>query len=266
MAQASAQKCYICTDKCSVFYCYECQHALCTVCWERHDKIPAVSGHTITDINIIDLSNVKSDKSKCITHEKEYSFYCVKCIDLICGKCVTSTHRGHYISEISEVVSEIRGAAQSALQKLKSKIDVISGMKDKVRVKHLEKLHFESQQVIGDVISTFEELQEFANSKKDIKKTEVEDNESIECQNIELFLKNTDLINDRYAQVFTELQNILSEKHDVTFYRLFRVIDKDITCLEDIPKEPALPYVPTLDKTMLYNEILEYIQSKTGTR
>ncbi|CAC5410123.1 unnamed protein product [Mytilus coruscus] len=64
MAQTSSQKCYICTDKYSVFYCYECQHALCAVCRERHDKIPAVSGHTITDINGIDLSNVQSDNTR----------------------------------------------------------------------------------------------------------------------------------------------------------------------------------------------------------
>ncbi|CAC5410121.1 unnamed protein product [Mytilus coruscus] len=265
MAQTSAQKCYICTEKNSVFYCYECQHALCAVCRERHDKVPALSGHTITDINVIDLSNLQSATSMCIKHEKEYQFYCVKCSDIICGKCATSSHKGHSFSEISEVVSENREAAQSALQKLKSAIGVISSVKDTVRGKHLEKLHFDSQEAISDIISTFEELHKFTKSKKDIKITEVEDNERIEQQSIEVFLKNTGLIHDRYAQVFTALQNILCEKHDITFYKFYKAIDKDITFLDDIPKEPMLPCVPSLDKTMLYTEILEYIQSKTDT-
>lgn len=266
MAQTSSQKCYICTENYSVFYCYECQHALCAVCRERHDKIPAVSGHNITDINVIDLSNVQSDNTMCTTHVKEYQFYCVKCSDIICGKCATSSHKGHSFSDISEIVLEKREAAQSALQNLKSKIDVITSVQDTVKSTHIEKLHFNSQQVITDIASTFEELQTFTNSKKDIKETEVEDNERIEQQNIELFLKNTDLIHVQYVQVFTALQNILSEKHDITFYKLYRPIDKEITFLDDIPKEPTLPSVPSLNKKMIYTEIVEYIQSKTDTR
>ncbi|XP_071145240.1 tripartite motif-containing protein 5-like [Mytilus edulis] len=266
MAQTSAQKCYICTDKYSVFYCYDCQHALCAVCRERHDKIPAVSGHTITDINGIDLSNVNSDKSRCVTHEKEYLYYCAKCSDLICGKCVTSSHKGHSFSEISEIVPGKREAAQIALQKLKSQINNISSLKDSVRAKHTEKLHNASHQNIADIISTCDDLETFIKSKRDIKKTEVEDNESIEQQCIDQFLKNTDRIHDQYVQVLTELQNVLCEKHDTTFYKLYTAIDKDITCLDDIPKEPTFPTVPFVDKKMLCKEILEYIQSKTDMR
>ncbi|XP_076085421.1 uncharacterized protein LOC143056225 [Mytilus galloprovincialis] len=266
MAQTSAQKCYICTEKNGVFYCYECQHALCAVCRERHDKVPALSEHTIADINIIDLSNVQSDKTRCITHDKEYQFYCVKCCDLICGKCATSSHKGHSFSDISEIVSEKRETAQTALHKLKSKIEVISSVEDIVRGKHLEKLHLDSQEVITDITSTFNELHTFIKSKEDIKKTEAEDNERIEQQNIELFLKNTGRIHDRYNKEFTALQNILCEKHDITFYKFYNAIDKDITFLDNIPTEPTLPCVRSLDKTMLYTEILDYIQSKTDTR
>ncbi|VDI52898.1 Hypothetical predicted protein [Mytilus galloprovincialis] len=266
MAQTSAQKCYICTEKNGVFYCYECLHALCAVCRERHDKVPALSGHTIVDINVIDLSNVQSDKYRCNTHEKDFLYYCAKCSDLICGKCVTSSHKGHSFSDISEIVSEKRKAAQTALQKLKSKIEVLSSVEDTVRGKHLEKLQFYGQVVINDIESTFEELHTFTKSKKDIKKLEVEDNERIEQQSIELFLKNTGLIHDRYDKVFTALQNILCEKHDITFYKFYNAIDKDVTFLDDIPMEPMLPCVPSLDKTTLYTEILEYIKSKADTR
>lgn len=143
------------------FYCYECQHALCAVCLETHDKIPAVSGHTMADINVIDLSTVQNDKTRCITHEKEYQFYCVKCSDLICGKCVTTTHKNHSSSDIFEVVSENRKAAQSSLHKLKSEIDAISSVKDKVETTHLDKFHLDSQEVITDIESTFEDLQSF---------------------------------------------------------------------------------------------------------
>lgn len=266
MAQTSAHKCYICTDINSVFYCYDCQHALCAVCRERHDKIPAINGHTITDIHIINLSNVQSDKFRCITHEKDYQFYCVKCNDVICGKCVTSSHKGHSFSDISDVVLEKKEAAQSALKQIQSKIDVISGVSDELRGKHLEQLHLDSKHVISDIKETFEDIQTFTMSKNDIKKTDVNDNESMERQRIELFLKNNDFIHDRYAQVLTALQTILCEKHDITFYQLYKDVEKDIACLDDIPKEPMLPRVPCLDKTMLYTEITEYMQSKTETR
>ncbi|CAG2214969.1 unnamed protein product [Mytilus edulis] len=136
-------------------------------------------------------------------------------------------------------------------------------LKDSVRAKHTEKLHNASHQNIADIISTCDDLETFIKSKRDIKKTEVEDNESIEQQCIEQFLKNTDRIHDKYVQVLTELQNVLCEKHDTTFYKLYTAIDKDITCLDDIPKAPTFPTVPSVDKKMLCKEILEYIQSKT---
>ncbi|VDH98169.1 Hypothetical predicted protein [Mytilus galloprovincialis] len=37
MAQVSAQKCSLCDENNGVYYCYECQHALCTACRNRHD-------------------------------------------------------------------------------------------------------------------------------------------------------------------------------------------------------------------------------------
>lgn len=148
---------------------------------------------------------------------------------------------------------------------MKSQIDNISSLKDSVRVKHTEKLHNASHQNIADIISTCDDLETFIKSKREIKKTEVENNEGIEQQCIEL--KNTDRIHDQYVQVFTELQNLLSEKHDITFYKLYTTINKDITCLDHIPKEPPFPTVPSFDKKKCCaREVLEYIKSKTDAR
>lgn len=111
MAQVSAQKCSSCDENNGLYYCYECQHALCTVCHKRHGKIPALNGHTVANINTIDLS-VVNKTNLCGTHEKEIQFYCTECIDLICIKCVTSTHKSHTISDITDVVKEERENAK----------------------------------------------------------------------------------------------------------------------------------------------------------
>ncbi|CAC5403709.1 CNBP [Mytilus coruscus] len=260
MAQISTQICRMCSESNGVFYCYECQHALCTICRERHDMIPATRGHTITNTSTIDLA-VLSKKSQCLKHDKEFLFFCVKCSVFICSTCVISTHKDHSFSGISETVSEEREKAKLQITDLRAKIEPISCIQDKVRC-YTDQLHVDSKKCIETINNVSKDLQTFIETRKNIKTTEVEDNETWEQQSYKSFMKNIKQINKQYTQIISELESLLSEKHDITFHSCYGVINTDIQNLVNVPTVPTLAPVPSFENKMLYQEIIAHMESK----
>ncbi|XP_076111511.1 uncharacterized protein LOC143079805 [Mytilus galloprovincialis] len=263
MAQVSAQKCSLCDEQNGAYYCYECQQSLCTICCKKHGKIPSLRGHTVADINTIDLSTVNK-KSQCTEHEKEFLFYCVQCDAFICSLCVTSTHFTHRFSQITEIVVKEREKAKENIEELKLKIDEIASLQEKIKTHHYEQLHVKSKQCIEHIESVSKDLQAFIESKKIIKATEVQDNEQNEQENLKAFLDSTDSVHKQYLQILSELENVLLEKHDVTFYSSYKSIDSDIQILVNIPEEPNEAQIPYFEDKFLYQEVLEYMESKIG--
>ncbi|XP_052060425.1 uncharacterized protein LOC127700802 isoform X4 [Mytilus californianus] len=260
MAQASTQICRLCTQNSGVYYCYECQNVLCTICRERHDLVQTTSGHTITNTSTIDIADF-SKTSKCRTHDKEFVYICEMCNDFICSKCVISTHKDHSFLEIAGVVSEEREKAKRQITDLSAKVDAIPIIQDKVRG-YIDQLHVDSKNCIVTIDSVCVDLQTFIETKKNIKVTEVEDYEILEHQSYEAFMKNNELTHKRYTQIKSELENLLFEKHDNTFHSCYGVIDIDIQTLVNIPAEPLMTQVQSFENKMLYKEITEYMESK----
>lgn len=265
MAQISSKNCELCNENNGTFYCYECQHALCDLCRRKHDKIPSTRGHTVTDIQNVDLATFNI-RSQCISHEREFLFYCVKCSDLICSKCVTTTHKDHAVSEIAEMILNEREQATNTLPEIKAKIEDISALKENVTCNHLDRLTKDSKHVIEDIGSTYQELRRFIESKKDIRITEIEDNEKLERQNLESFLQNIGHVTKHFSRTFLELENILSEKHNITFFTGYKTLQSDIKHLDNVPEPPTIVEVKRFDKHMFYKDIVDYIQSKVDDR
>lgn len=265
MAQISAKTCELCTEQSSVFYCYECQHALCGLCRSKHDKISSTRGHTVTSIQNVDLANFNT-RLQCVSHERDFLFNCAKCSVLICSKCVTTTHKDHSFSEIEEMVSKERELATDILLQLKAKIENILDLKENVKCNHLSKLEKESKKVVDDIESICQELMRFVETKRDIKITETEDNEKLERQNIESFLQNISQIDKQYSRVSSELENILLEKHDITFFVYNTKLQGDIKCLYNVPDSPKCVQIEPFEKSLFYKDVVAYIQSKAGER
>lgn len=265
MAQVSAPKCSLCDENNGSCYCYECQHVLCTVCFKRHGKIPALSEHTVVDINRIDISTVNKN-NQCATHNKEIQIYCEDCSNLICIKCVTSTHKSHTILDITDVVVEEREKVKENVKQIKLKIQAISSLQEKIRREHIEKLHVESEKCIGHIESVFRDLQSHIEAKRGIETTKVKDSKNNQNQNFEAFLKTTELVHKQYLKISSELENVLLEKHDVTFYSGYRSIQSDMQTLVSIPVEPPFAQVPSFEDESLYREVLEHMTSKMDKR
>ncbi|CAG2214395.1 CNBP [Mytilus edulis] len=260
MAQISTQICRMCSESNGVFYCYECQHALCTICRERHDMIPATRGHTLTNTSTIDIA-VLSKKSICLNHDKEFLFFCVKCSVFICSTCVISIHKDHSFSGISETVSEEREKAKLQITDLKAKIEPISSIQDKVR-RFTDQLHKDSKKGIETIDTVSKDLQTFIEARKTIQTTEVEDNKTWEQQRYTSFMQNINQIHKQYMQIISELESLLYEKHDITFHSCYGVINTDIQNLSDVPCIPSLPHGPSFENKELYKEILAHMESK----
>lgn len=265
MAQVSAQKCSLCDQNNGAYYCYECQHALCTICYKTHGKVPALSGHRVTDIKKIDLSTLKK-RNQCVTHNKEFQIYYNECCILICIKCVTSTHNSHKTSDIKDVVVEEREKAKEMIQELELKTETISSLLERIRRKHIAKLHIESEIRIVHIESVCKDLQSLVEAKGRNKRTEIEENETIENQNFEAFIKDTKLIHEWYVNILSALHNLSLEEYDVTFFSCYRSIQKDIEELASKPEEPSEAQVPRFEDRSLYREVLEYMTSKMDKR
>lgn len=266
MAQVSAQQCLLCDKNNGVYYCYECHDALCVECRSKHDKIPAIKRHNVTDINSIDLS-IGNKNYQCTTHAKEFLFYCVKCSNLICSECATSTHNTHQFSEIKDIVQEEREKVKENIQELILNINKISSLHEKVKADHQkQQLHAKSTECIKQIVSVSKDLQSFLETKETVKVAEVEDNEQNEEHKIEASLKNIDSVHKRYTYILSELENLLLEKHDVTFHSWHRSMQSDIQTLVQIPEEPPLAQEPSFEDKTIYREVMEYMETKMGNR
>ena len=229
MAQISFKKCDLCGQNTGIFFCYECQQALCELCHEKHDRIPATFGHKITDIQKVDLSSFKT-KSRCESHKKELAIYCEICKILICSKCVTSIHKGHAFSDIEEIVSEERVYATNTVTEIKQKLKMLEQMKEKVKSKHLIDLRTDVNRIKSEITDFCKGLQDFVIAKRDIKVTEIED--------------------------------LLSESHDVTFHLCLKTLRPDLQNQIGIPEEPLIVQVPPSDPETLCKEFLHFMNSK----
>ncbi|VDI08747.1 Hypothetical predicted protein [Mytilus galloprovincialis] len=168
--------------------------------------------------------------------------------------------------EITEIVVKEREKAKENIEELKLKIDAISTLQEKVKTTHFEQLHSKSKQCIEHIESVSKDLQFCIESKRSIKATEVEDNEKNEQENLKAFVDTTDSVHKQYTKILSELENVLLEKHDVTFYISYRSIDSDIQTLVNIPEEPEEAQVPTFKDGFLYQEVKDYMESKIGYR
>ncbi|CAG2214397.1 unnamed protein product [Mytilus edulis] len=260
MAQTSTQICHMCAESSGVLYCYECQHALCTICRELHDMIPATSEHTITTTSTIDLA-VVGQKSQCSQHDKEFLFFCVNCNEFICSKCVISTHKNHSFSGITETVSEERDKAKLQITDLRAKIEPLPKIMDKMRC-HIDHLQVASKKCHDTINYVRNDLDAYIGTRTKIRITEIDDNETLEQQRYQSFMNDSKHILKKYTQVISELENLLSEKHDITFHSCYGVTNIEIQNLVDVPTEPSLTQVPFVENKMLYREIIAHMESK----
>ena len=103
--------CQICDEETSIQWkCSDCKMFMCEICKVKiHPKFTFGKDHTITNIREIKPNNEQSEASldftniKCSLHDNQKCcLYCKLCDQVICPRCVLSTHNKHDLAEISE--------------------------------------------------------------------------------------------------------------------------------------------------------------------
>lgn len=261
MAQVVRQKCNLCNENNGKFYCYECTQVLCGICRGRHDKIPAIKEHTITDIHSANQSTF-SCKTLCLTHEKDFLCYCEKCHVLICGKCITSTHKDHSFTDIGEIVRKERWKAYEKMTELTRLLEFITNEKEYIKRNHLEGFHAETQKAIGEIQLAFRQLSHFVESTRSISTTKLENNEKIENEKCKAYLFKTGSMYRKYTQLHDRMEKLLMETHDLTFYLTCNEIKDEMKKLDILPEEPLYAQVQHIDRRLIFRDIEHYIDER----
>ena len=221
-------------------------------------------GHEITKLQNVDLTN--NTISCCGEHQKEFDIYCDTCDGPICSQCVISTHEGHKFSGIKTLVSIKRQEANKLLTEFKARAKSIADMKERIQINCLEKLRTDAQFAVKVIEDTFQDLMNFIEHKRQIRQTEIEDFEKLERQELETFLQHADSVMSKYSRACSEMENLLLEKHDLTFYKRYKTLKHELENQERVPEEPIVNNVPGFEAIVVYKEILDFLNSKSEKR
>ncbi|KAK3083614.1 hypothetical protein FSP39_000268 [Pinctada imbricata] len=115
----TAVPCDACEDETpGEYYCIECKHTLCPPCEKLHRKF--TKGHNVvlrTQVGDIDTTILT-----CTDHGDQASFHCEKCNVPVCGKCITGEHRGHEMSDLTELFDRKKKVLQNDITRMEESL------------------------------------------------------------------------------------------------------------------------------------------------
>ncbi|CAC5406418.1 unnamed protein product [Mytilus coruscus] len=239
MAQAPAPKCNICKEDIAKVFCYECHHFLCQSCNSWHEKFPATKRHTVTDSQCVDRSTLMLTLV-CEDHDLEFAYYCRDCECLICDQCVTSVHKGHSFTDIAEVAATARGDIKNRLEQIKDNIKNLSDLIDDFKTTKQTKLEIGTDNFITEINVVSKDLVRIIETETQTNLTDASDFLVQEKQQLLCNLAKLEKSYSEYYSIHEKLEQILREKHDVSFFLNQISLIKEFESLDDIstPEEP----------------------------
>ncbi|CAC5403601.1 unnamed protein product [Mytilus coruscus] len=258
MAQTSTSKCSLCGVNNGIYFCYECRKALCRSCRTPHDNIPASKNHTVTDLKSVDRTAFQN-LSNCTVHNTNFSLYCTQCKSMICGECViTTTHRGHEFSSIDQVADQMRRKAKIQYVEMKDKLAKSSMIISKIEKKHLPEIKKQAKYTSDEIKLAIQEVHQVIDSKGDVKITEVEDFECLETDKLKVDLANRTQAHFRCSSLFSTLEQLLNEKHAISFLNAYMNLKGDLKDFQDIEfGEITDKRPPHFDKKLFMEDLIQ---------
>ena len=122
---STSPPCDSCDENSPIAYCTECDHLLCNVCFDAHQKLKISRSHSLFVLK--DAQNMSQDKlikmlfssslsPVCYDHQDHrLELYCQQCVIPICIKC-TDSHKSHPICELSAQISQSKEEIQKDLE------------------------------------------------------------------------------------------------------------------------------------------------------
>ncbi|CAC5403599.1 unnamed protein product [Mytilus coruscus] len=262
MAQTSTSKCSLCCVNNGIYFCYECRKALCRSCRTPHDNIPASKHHTVKDLKSVDLTAFQHI-SNCKAHNTDFLFYCTQCKHMICGKCVTTTHKGHDFSDFDEIADEMRKEAEIQVVQMKKKLSKSSVIISKIEKNGLLKIENQAKCISKEIKLAIQEVHQAIDSIGDVKITEVEDFETLEKEQMKRNLANRKQVHFRCSNLHSTLQQLLLEKHAITFLNAYQNLKGDFMEFQDVELEPIeLERPPHFETKLLVGGLIQTITTQ----
>ncbi|XP_063415975.1 transcription intermediary factor 1-beta-like, partial [Mytilus trossulus] len=261
MEQVAVSKCDICKEDIAKVFCYECHQFLCQSCKSFHEKFPATKRHTITDSHNIDRSTL-IHKLVCEHHNIEFTYYCRDCECLICSQCVTSEHTGHTITNIAEVAGKAREDVKKRLKHIKDNVKTLSDLIEDFKTTKQADIETGTDNFIKEVNKVSQDLIRIIESIAKINVTNASDFLVFEKQQLLYNVAKLEKSHSEYSSIQERYEQILRDKHDVTFFLNHKSLAKEFELLDDIyhPEEPK--EVEPLKTDVFLDSVNERIESK----
>lgn len=268
-AQVVAQKCDICKEDISKVFCYECKHFICQSCNSWHGKFPATKRHTVTDSQYVDRSTLMLTLV-CEDHKLEFAHYCRDCKCLICTTCVTSVvHKGHSFTDIAEVAETSRGDVKNRLEQIKNNIKTLSGSIEAFKTTKQAKLQTGTENFIKEVTKVSQGLVRIIETVTETHLTDASNFLVHEKQQLLCNLSKLEKSHREYYSLHEKFEQILGQKHDVSFFLKQILLTKEFELLDDIPtpEEHEEPRdIEPFKQDCFVKSVIEQIESKYNTR
>ena len=124
---STSPPCDSCDENSPIAYCTECDHLLCNVCFDAHQKLKISRSHfsfTLKEAQNMSrdklikmLSSSSSSSPMCHDHDNQkLRIYCQQCTIPLCVECTVITHNGHPVHEVSKQIIQNKEEIQQGLE------------------------------------------------------------------------------------------------------------------------------------------------------
>ncbi|XP_071124637.1 heat shock 70 kDa protein 12A-like [Mytilus edulis] len=237
-AQVASNDCDFCdiNKRKASFYCDECEKFLCVECKRNiHDRVPIIQDHIVVDIKKTGGSVIKR-KPVCLSHKQTFLYYCSKCEYLTCKECMTSSHNGHTTETIKKIVDVNRVSANETHEKLKAKVEIVQRTLEAIKTKQMHQITSDVDSYVHKVEKTCREMYGIVDKTKRIHMTTASDFKTIEKEDLDRKRVFFQRQYDESSGILLQIDNLLQEKHDVTFFTDWKRLQTDVQNMIEIDR------------------------------
>lgn len=234
MAQKTNRICEICTQAQGQDFCNECQQVFCRNCKILHMRTKSNRVHTFRNS---DFLRREIDLPICELHNEEFMYFCEKCEDPTCKVCIFTTHRGHNMADISEVVAKKRKELSSSwgvyFHKLESARKSVDNMERSAH-EYRQKVY----NTINEIKNEGEKLKSEIDKTVSIMVTEIREKEEEELNKITNIIAGLKTQLKRGNEMEQHVSKALKLKNDTSMLISLQKFQKDMA--SHIPEVVAL--------------------------
>ncbi|XP_063412511.1 RING finger domain and kelch repeat-containing protein DDB_G0271372-like [Mytilus trossulus] len=200
-------------------------------------------------------------EAKCVLHKSEFIYFCTKCHVLICGKCVTTEHKGHDITDIKTVADNYRRSAEGNISDLKVAVTKLSKVVGQMKEIEKPTIKRTSDSAVAEVDASVKKITDIVSFKKENTLYEVQNQLDIEIEEFQYDLKNKERMYEHQNNICESLQRLVHVSHDITFITSYETLKRDIHDISDLVGERGHEQMYKFDKKGFVQEVVNAIVS-----